>query len=62
VREYLTISGVEKGEKISLSDMNGKVLQTVFSNESTTEINVSSLQKGVYLLQVGYKTIKFIKQ
>jgi hypothetical protein len=62
VREYLTVSGVSKGEKINLSDMNGYVLQTVFSNGNTTEINVSALQKGVYLLQVGYKTIKFIKQ
>jgi hypothetical protein len=62
VREYLTISGTEKNEKISLLDMNGTILRTVFSKESSTEIDVSSLQKGVYLLQVGYKTIKFIKQ
>jgi hypothetical protein len=61
VREYLTVSGVSKGEKINVADMNGKVLLTLFSNDNTTEINVSSLQKGVYLLQVGHKTIKFIK-
>jgi hypothetical protein len=62
VREYLTVSGLEKNEKINLFDVTGKLLQTVFSKENSTEIDVLSLQEGVYLLQVGYKTIKFIKQ
>ena len=61
VKKYLTVSGIEKNVKINLLDMNGKLLQTVISQENSIEIDVSSLQKGIYLLQVKTRVIKFIK-
>ena len=61
VQSYLTVSGIDKNVKINLLDINGRLLQTLFSHENSIKIDVSSLQKGTYFLQVGYKTIKFIK-
>ena len=62
VKTSLTVSGVDKNVKINIFDMNGKLLQTIISQDKSTDINVSSLQHGSYLLQVGTQTIKFIKQ
>jgi len=62
VQETLTVKGVKKDAKITLYDMSGGLLQTVTSQENITNINVSSLQQGVYLLQVDKQVIKFIKK
>jgi len=62
VREYLTVNGVIKGATINLYDLNGGLLQTTIAQGNPTNINVSSLQKGIYLLSVGGQTIKFVKQ
>jgi len=62
VKEYLTVSGVEKGETINLYDLSGGLLQTIPAQENSTKIDVSSLQQGVYVLQIGKQQVKFIKQ
>jgi len=58
----LTVAGIEKDVKIKLFDMNGRLLQTIYSQDNTTDINVSSLQTGIYLLQVGSQTVKIEKK
>jgi len=62
VQETLTVKGVKKGAVINVFDMSGGLLQTVTTQENTANINVSSLQKGVYLLQVDKQVVKFIKK
>jgi len=62
VKTYLTISGVEKNVKIDVLDLNGALLQSILTQDNAANIDVSSLQQGMYLLQVGGQTIKFIKQ
>jgi len=62
VQEMLTVSGLAAGAKINLIDINGRLLKTVISQENATDIDVSSLQQGFYLLRVGKQVIKFIKK
>jgi len=62
VKETLTVNGVKKGAIINLYGLTGGLLQTVPAQENSTNINVAFLKQGVYLLRVGEKTIKFIKQ
>ena len=61
VTTNLTVAGANKGVKINLFDMTGKLLQSTLAQENSTDINVSSLSQGLYLLQVGEQMIKFIK-
>ena len=62
VENYLTVTGVNKNVKINLLDMNGQLLQSVFTQDNATNIDVSSLQQGIYLLQMGEQVVKFIKK
>jgi hypothetical protein len=62
VKEYLTVNGMKKDAVIKLYDLTGILLQSVPTQENSTNVNVSSLQPGVYLLQIGEQFVKFIKQ
>jgi len=62
VTTNLTISGTDKDVKINLFDLSGKLLKSVSAQDNSTNVNVTSLQRGVYLLQVGGQVLKFIKQ
>ena len=61
VKETLTVNGVKKGDVINVFDMSGGLLRTVTAQDNNANINVSSLQKGIYLLQLGKQVVKFIK-
>ena len=62
VQTFLTVAGADKNMKINLFDLNGRLLKSVPAQDNSTEINVSSLTSGLYLLQVGEQVIRFIKQ
>ena len=62
VTTNITVAGVDKDEKINLFDLSGKLLQSIPAQDHSTDINVSALQQGIYLLQVGEQVVKFIKQ
>ena len=62
VQTNLTVSGTDKNVKINLYDLSGKLLQSISAQDNSTDISVSSLSSGLYLLQVGKQVIKFIKQ
>ena len=62
VKTNLTVAGVNKNVKINLIDLSGKLLQSILAQDNSTDIDVSSLSSGLYLLQVGGQTIKFVKQ
>lgn len=61
-KENVTINGVKKGITIKVYDSTGRFIQTVTAQEGFTDINVSSLQQGVYVLQIDGEQINFIKQ
>ncbi|MGG9962613.1 LamG-like jellyroll fold domain-containing protein [Ferruginibacter sp. SUN106] len=47
----------------SLSDISGKLLQTVNITQTATSINISSYEKGVYVLRLANgESIKFVKE
>jgi len=58
----ITVSGTVSGAKIKLFSVGGALLQTIPAQESSTNIDVSSLPKGLYLLQTGGQTLKVIKK
>ena len=62
VENYLTVTGVNKNVKINLLDINGNLLQSIITQDNITDVDVSSLQKGIYLLQIGEQVVKFIKK
>jgi len=62
VKNNLKVSGTDKNAKINLIDMKGKLLQSVIARENSTDIDVSSLSPGLYLLKIGKQVIKFIKE
>jgi len=62
VTTTLTVSGTNSDVKINLFDLSGKLLKSVPAQDNSTDVNVTSLQRGVYLLQVGKQVLKFVKQ
>lgn len=56
-QDLLLINGIE-AQLLRVFDMQGRLLVT----ENGTQINVSSLPIGTYLLQVGTHVVRFIKQ
>jgi C1A family cysteine protease len=65
VSDVLVISGIENIEEVSVYDLSGKVL-IKGKGMSLRKLNVSSLQKGIYLLQVksekGISVQRFMKE
>ena len=62
VHTTLTVSGVDKDVKIKLFNLGGTLLKSIPAQENSTDIDVSSLAQGMYLLTFGEKTVKFTKQ
>ncbi|MBP5421081.1 MAG: T9SS type A sorting domain-containing protein [Paludibacteraceae bacterium] len=59
-QDVIVIDGLEKNETTRIYNLQGILLKTVQASEKTL-IDVSSLAKGTYLLQVGTQIVKFIK-
>jgi len=66
VKSELNIRNISRGATISVYDLNGKLLYTKTSLAETEKMDVSPLNKGIYLIKViDEKTIwttKMIKQ
>lgn len=61
--DYITISNLSNEKaKYSIFSIYGSIVlqSSIYSSEST--IDISTLHKGVYFLQISGQTIKFIKQ
>ena len=61
-QESIIVSGMQQNQIIRVYNLNGQMLNATPVQDSQTTVNVSSLQSGVYLLQVGAEVVKFIKQ
>ena len=55
-QDVLMIQGVE-AQDLRVFDLQGRLLKT----ENGTQVNVSNLAEGTYLLQIGTQVVRFIK-
>lgn len=55
--DILCINGIES-QTLRIFDMQGRLLQTSMG----TQVTVSELPAGTYLLQIGIQVVRFIKQ
>ena len=58
----LSISGCKAGTAVEIFSANGQLCRRATVQGEHTDINVSQLASGIYLLRVGKTTIKFQKQ
>lgn len=58
----LTVSGCQQGEQISVVSLAGQVCIVTEAADGGATVDVSALQPGAYLLNVGGMTVKFIKR
>ena len=57
-RNIINIEGIDQGAHISIYTLQGQLLLTT----TTTTIDISPLNSGIYIIKSGSKTTKFIKQ
>ena len=60
-KDELHVNGVENGTMVMVYDMTGKLVAQQTATENTV-INVSGLNKGVYVISAGERKIKFVKE
>ena len=51
--DVITISDIEKVKSVSVTDISGRMIRTV--DNVSSEINLSELKTGLYILNVQYK-------
>ena len=61
-QSQLIVQGIEAQQVVRVFSMQGQLLITAVADVHTATVNVSGLQTGSYLLQVGAEIVKFIKQ
>ena len=62
VGDELRVEGAETGADVMIYSAGGALLMKGKTDSSLYVTNVSRLQRGVYLLQIGKQAVKFIKQ
>ena len=60
--DYLMVKGLESDQSARVFSLDGQLISTTPASNSETKINVSDLQQGSYLLQIGAEIVKFIKK
>ncbi|MDR0540795.1 MAG: leucine-rich repeat protein, partial [Dysgonamonadaceae bacterium] len=58
----LKIENAGIGENIMLFDIAGRVVETRQCHVSTETINISHLSSGIYIVKIGSKSAKFVKE
>jgi len=61
-QSQLIVQGIETQQVVRVFSMQGQLLITAVADGNAAIVNVSGLQTGSYLLQVGAEIVKFIKQ
>jgi len=60
---YITLKNAPEGEvHITVYRLDGGILINKMLSDGTEQIDISNLSKGIYLLKVNNKTLKFSKQ
>ena len=60
--DALVVKGIAAGQTVRVYDLQGRMLSATQIQAESTQINVSALQKGTYLLQIGAEIVKFMKE
>ena len=58
----LNVISENANELITISDLSGKIVHSEKASEKQTSINVSQLSAGMYIVRVGDKVTKFVKE
>lgn len=61
-KDQLSISGIEGSQNVLIYSAGGSVVKKMKSQGSNLTIDIRSLNKGIYLLKVGNKVVKFNKE
>lgn len=62
VRDVLCLEGITSGAEIAVYSANGEQKYLGKSNGENMSVDVSRLNRGVYVLRVGRQAVKFIKE
>ena len=62
VESSLTVTGCKEGQIITVVSAGGAVKVKTVTSGNHTNVDVSHLTSGVYILNVGKTTVKFIKK
>ena len=62
VQSQLIISGLQEEQVVRIYSLQGQLISSSSAESNTAVLDVSGLQLGDYLLQVGAEIVKFIKQ
>ena len=57
----LRVGGAE-GSQISVYDANGRLVRSLTARKAETEVSLSGLTKGVYIVKVGPETKKMLNK
>ena len=60
--DALLVKGLAAGQTVRVYDLQGRLLSATQTQAESTLIDVSALQNGTYLLQIGAEVVKFIKE
>lgn len=60
--DAMLIKGLSAGQTVRVYDLQGRLLSATQTQAESTLIDVSALQNGTYLLQIGAEVVKFIKE
>ena len=62
IRDRIHTASNESLEKVTITDMTGKIVKQLETQNSTSKIDVSNLQNGIYMVKSGNFTQKLIKK
>lgn len=58
----LRLNGLKAGASVTVFDTAGKVQTRAIAAEGETVVDVSGLQRGVYMVRAGEQVVKFMKK
>ena len=62
VGDVISLGGLMAGTSITIYDTAGRKQMSSTAQGSSVQMNVASLQNGIYLLKVGKQVVKFAKR
>ena len=60
--DAMMVKGLAAGQTIRVYDLQGRLMTATQSQAEVTLIDVSGLQKGTYLMQIGAEIVNIIKE
>jgi hypothetical protein len=61
VTDIVTIESANALNRIEIYNSIGKLVKSAHTNEKTLQLNIASLQKGLYVISVDGRELKIVK-